>query len=163
MTRKKGSDSEKAVKLLENVGANVQLFAGSGTPYSREVIGGRGDLIGSINGSNLPWAFRINLRVDKNMQLTWGGKDGNEKKHASLNIYLTVLNVLNTKNINNVYPATGNPNDDGYLNSAQGRLEAASKTPSPTSFVDLRNTYLGSNQYNYSLPRQARIGLILGF
>ncbi|MGQ0827708.1 MAG: TonB-dependent receptor domain-containing protein, partial [Bacteroidota bacterium] len=36
LTLKKGSDKEKTIKLLENVGANLQFQAGSGTPYTRQ-------------------------------------------------------------------------------------------------------------------------------
>ena len=46
--------------------------AGSGTPYSRqsnitqeaaEGINDRSTLTGSLNGSRLPWQFRMNLKV----------------------------------------------------------------------------------------------------
>ena len=100
----KGSDKEKSVSLLEDVGANVTFRAGSGTPYSKQGnitpagqfgIQNTTSLDGSINGANLPWSFRADLKVDKDMELTWGGKkEGDEKKHANLNIYLQVLNVL---------------------------------------------------------------------
>ncbi len=170
-TRKKGSDKEKSFKIFENVGANIVARAGSGTPYSRQRnitqeapfgISQRSNLAGSINGSNLPWNFRIDLRIDKDLELTWGGKkEGEEKKHANLNIYLQVLNVLNTKNINYVYRATGNPDDDGFLASATGQTTIAAQI-SPESYTDLYNVKI-NNPNNYSRPRVIRLGLLLDF
>ncbi len=168
--RKKG-DTEKAIKVLENVGANIVLRAGSGTPYSKQAnvtqdgaigIADKRLLSGNIDGSNLPWSFRMDLRVDKTIELAFGGKkEGEEKKHANLNIYLQVLNLLNTKNVLNVYHATGNPNDDGYLASAAGQASLASRN-SVQSYVDLYNAKI-NNPSNYSLPRQIRLGLVLDF
>ncbi len=175
-TRHKGTDKEKSVKIFENIGANIVARAGSGTPYSRQknitqgdptsgnvVIGvaQRSQLAGMVNGSNLPWNFKIDLKVDKDFDLTWSGKDGGEKKHASLNIYLQVLNVLNAVNILNVYKATGNPGDDGYLASADGQNALASKN-SAASFTDLYSIKVNDPNY-YSQPRVIRLGLVLGF
>ena len=156
---------------MENVGANLTLRAGSGTPYSKQSnvtqdgafgIADRRILKGKINGSNLPWTFRIDLRVDKDLELTWGGKkEGEEKKTAMLNIYLQVLNVLNTKNINSVYRATGNPDDDGYLASTSGQASLAGRN-NATSFTDLYDIKI-NNPGNYSRPRVIRLGLVLNF
>ena len=102
------------------------------------------------------------MRIDKDLELTWGGKkEGEEKKHANLNIYLQVLNVLNTKNINYVYRATGNPDDDGFLASATGQTTIAAQI-SPESYTDLYNVKI-NNPNNYSRPRVIRLGLLLDF
>jgi outer membrane receptor protein involved in Fe transport len=170
-TMKKGTDSEKTIKLLENVGANVTFRAGSGTPYTKQQnispdgqfgIQVQRGLEGSINGSNLPWNFRMDLRVDKDIALEWGGdKEGNGKKQASLNIYLQVLNVLNTKNVINVYKATGNPDDDGYLASATAQNTINAQN-SPQAFRDLYSVKI-NNPSNYQRPRVIRVGLVLSF
>ncbi len=162
---------EKIINVLEDVGANIVFRAGSGTPYSKQSnfipegqfgISNNPKLEGSINGSNLPWNFRMDLRIDKNMELTWGGKkEGEDKKHANLNIYLQVLNVLNTKNVIRVYRATGTPDDDGYLASAQAQTTIAGQT-SPTSFQDLYGVKI-NNPSNYQRPRVIRLGLLLDF
>lgn len=162
---------ERIINVLEDVSANVMFRAGSGTPYSKQSnfipegqfgISNNAKLDGSINGSSLPWTFRIDLRIDKNMELTWGGKkEGEDKKHANLNIYLQVLNVLNTKNVIRVYRATGTPDDDGYLASAQAQTTIAGQT-SPTSFGDLYNVKI-NNPNNYQRPRVIRLGLVLDF
>lgn len=177
LTRRKGTDKEKSFKLFENVGANLVARAGSGTPYSRQrnitqgdpssgnvVIGvsQRSNLAGMVNGSNLPWNFKLDLRIDKDLELTFGGKkEGQEKKHANLNIYLQVLNLLNTKNIINVYKATGNPDDDGYLASPTGQTALATQN-SIQSYSDLYNIKVNDPSY-YSRPRVIRLGLLFDF
>jgi len=165
----KGKENEKVISILENVGANVVFRAGSGTPYSKQanitregqfgVGGGNTALDGQINGSNLPWSYKVDLRVDKNMEINFG--KGEEKKTANLTIYLQVLNLLNTRNILAVYKATGNPDDDGYLSSAQAQATISSQVD-PTAFSDLYSVKL-NNPSNYSRPRVIRIGLLLDF
>ena len=168
---KKGGE-EKIIAVLQNVGANILLSAGSGTPYSKQAnithegqfgIGGTNTALdGSINGANKPWTYRMDLRVDKVIPLTWKGKkDGEEKKRANLTIYLQTLNLLNTANILNVYKATGNPNDDGYLSSAQAQDLIAGQND-PQAFRDLY-ALKNNNPTNYSRPRVIRLGLLLDF
>lgn len=168
---KKGSDKEKTHKVLDNVGANVVLRAGSGVPYSRQFnvtqdasfgIADRSTLKGSVNGSRLPWQFRMDLRIDKNIDLQWGGKgEGDDKKVANLNIYLQVLNVLDTKNIISVYRYTGNPDDDGYLAAAASQNSINAQID-PQSFRDLYMVKV-NNPSNYSIPRRIRLGVMLDF
>ncbi len=163
---------EKIISLLEEVGANIVLSAGSGTPYSKQanithegqfdIGGGNTALEGQINGSNKPWTYRMDFRVNKNIRLKWGGsKEGDTKKNANLNVYLQVLNLLNTKNILSVYKATGSPSDDGYLSSAEAQLLIASQND-PQSFRDLY-ALKNNNPNNYSRPRVIRLGLLLEF
>ena len=42
-----------------------------------------------------------------------------------MNIYFSVNNVLNSKNITGVYPYTGNPDDDGYLSAPEWQSDIA--------------------------------------
>ena len=171
-TKGKG-DGAKTIKVLNNVGANLVLRAGSGTPYSGQMnatpegqvplgVASRPTLAGSPNGSRLPWQYRMDLRVDKNIDLTWGGKkEGSQKKAANLNVYIQVLNILNTANILSVYRYTGNPNDDGYINDAATQSVIAS-SPSQQSFKDLYALKV-NNPSNYSIPRRTRLGILLSF
>lgn len=162
---------EKSVRILDNVGANMVFRAGSGTPYSSQSnatpegqfgVQSRSNLDGTINGSRLPWQVRIDLRIDKNIDLTWGGNDkGEGQKMANLNIYLQVLNVLNTKNVLSVYRYTGNATDDGYMTAAetQSLINAAND---PMSFRDLYSVKINDPSH-YSIPRRIRIGVMLDF
>ncbi len=162
---KKGED--KTIQLLKDVGFNLQFFIGSGTPYTRWAYpvaangNQRASIVGGINAVYKPWTVRGNLRIDKNIALTFGKEDSDNKRNANLNVYLQVLNVFNTKNIIGVYNFTGLPDDDGFLSSpiAQSTIQL---TNSPSAFVDQYSIFI--NRYsNYALPRQIRLGIELSF
>ncbi|HET7817792.1 MAG TPA: TonB-dependent receptor [Bacteroidia bacterium] len=171
-----GPKAAWAKVIFENLGGNVVFRLGSGLPYSRQanVSSGNGNggnqvifnqndrttLKGSINGSNLPWQNRVDLRVDKNIPLKFG-KGEERSSEASLNIYVQVLNLLNAKNIMNLYRYTGDPKDDGYLTAPVNQIAIASKND-PTSFADLYDIKL-QNPGFYSIPRRIRIGLEFNF
>jgi outer membrane receptor protein involved in Fe transport len=155
--------------FLENTGLNVVMIANSGVPYSRSSFftqdagaGGRAILKGSVNGSRLPFQFRINLRLDKTFTISYGKKkEGEERKTSDLQVYLLVQNVLDARNIVGVYAATGNPNDDGYLRAATSQSNINTQV-SPVSFADLYAAKV-NNPGNYSRPRIIRIGAIFNF
>jgi hypothetical protein len=157
----------KNLQIFSDVGFNLAFFLGSGTPYTRSdaavALNGnaRSNIVGQINGSSKPWNFRTNLRVDKNIPLTWGRKDSDSKKTANLNVYLQILNLLNTRNVLNVYSFTGNPDDDGYLTSTQAQA-ALALTNNALAFTDMYNIRMNVPG-NYSIPRQTRIGLLFEF
>ena len=163
---------DKAIQYIEEAGtANLIFRIGSGTPYTRDIAASpitangtsqRSQINGSINGSNMPWQFRTDFRLDKNIALTWGKKDSDNKKTANLNIYLQVLNLLNTRNVLGVYNYTGNPDDDGYLTSAQGQLYMNNNPSTAASFADQYSIYI-NNPNNYARPRTIRIGVLLDF
>lgn len=168
--RKKKDGTSQTVQILQNVGANIQFLTGSGTPYTRYdkvvPVGGRSNIAGSLNGSNMPWTFRSNLRVDKNIELSWGKKEGQDRKTANLNIYIQVLNLFNNKNILGVFNYTGDASDDGYLASAAGQqaiLQQAQANNAQQSFQDQYSIYLNNAVSNYGRPRTFRIGVMLDF
>ena len=153
------------MKVLEDAGANIMLSAGSGTPYSRQSnitqeaasgINDRSTLSGSINGSRLPWQFRINAKFNKNFTIKWS-----DKKSSFVNAYIQVQNLLDARNIISVYRATGNPDDDGYLTAEASQNDILSKN-SPESFMYLYSLAV-NNPSHYSLPRTFRMGLSLTF
>jgi outer membrane receptor protein involved in Fe transport len=155
-------------QILSNMGVNLVATAGSGTPYSRQLnatreamfgINDRDYLEGSINGSRLPWTYRMDMRVNKSFDLTWGQEEN--QKSASVNVYLQVQNLLNTANIVSVYQYTGNPDDDGYLATAVGIGDIQDQAD-PTSFADLYSLKL-NNPDNYTRPRTVRLGVTLDF
>jgi hypothetical protein len=157
----------KTVQWLEDVGFNMAFYVGSGTPYTRWSTptalngNGRSSITGQINGSYKPWNFRANLRIDKNIPLTFGKEDSDNRRTGNLNVYLQVLNVLNRKNVLGVFNFTGQPDDDGYLTSAQAQ-SALAITNSAAAFTDMYMIRM-NNPGNYSLPRQIRIGLLFEF
>jgi outer membrane receptor protein involved in Fe transport len=150
------------IQWLSNLGANLTLTGGSGTPYTRssEVLpkGAMGPILGSINGARLPWQFLLNFKIDKdfNFALDKGGK-----KKATINVYLEVLNLLNTLNVVSVYPATGSPSDDGYLSAPEYQSQINQQVDSQ-AYRDQYSIYI-DNPANYSTPRQTRLGLMFNF
>jgi len=154
-------------QIFANTGASVTFNAGSGTPYSAQsnitanglFTPGAAILDGQISGSRLPWQFRSDARIDKDIELTFGKED---KQHqANLTIYLQLLNLFNTKNVVNIYRATGNAEDDGYLNAAEFQNDIA-LTNDEQAFRELYNIKV-NRPGNFSLPRRIRMGVIMNF
>ncbi len=145
--------------ILSNFGVNLQTTAVSGRPYTSRLIptelGGQ-TTVGSINGARLPWTFRLDLRVDKTFTIA---------DRYGLNVYLRVFNLLDRRNIIGVYPATGSPEDDGFLSSSNG-LDKLRQIENSARNVD---AYLASYQWAlinpnlYSLPRRIFVGAIFDF
>ena len=165
---KREKSGKKPVQLLANTGFALTVNGGSGSPYTaaRKVLspiqGGTSLLQGTYNGSRMPASFRFDLRVDKDINFTLGGKEEGKKGHdVFFNVYLQVLNLLNSKNIMNVYSATGNPNDDGYLSAPEWQREINEQLD-PQAFIQMYELYV-DNGGNYSTPRQIRVGLSFNF
>tara|TARA_B100000902_G_scaffold39610_1_gene47137 strand:- start:2069 stop:5791 length:3723 start_codon:yes stop_codon:yes gene_type:complete len=153
------------MKVLQNAGANIRMDAGSGTPYSRQSnitqeaasgINDRSTLSGSLNGSRLPWQFKLSAKLNKEFEIKW-----NDKKSSFVNIYVQVQNLLNAQNVINVYRATGNPEDDGYLTAAASQ-NAINAQNDPDAFRTLY-TMKVNNPSNYAMPRMWRAGLSIEF
>lgn len=150
--------------VLENTGINLAFNANSGRPYTRKEIPGGvvgtsfSDRItdGSINGARMDWAFRIDLRFDRDFVI---GKK--TKNPIRLNVYLRIQNLLNTQNSLRVYTTTGSPTDDGFLTTAgsPGPGFAASQPDSYETLYDLRM----NNPFNISRPRRIFLGLRFSF
>ncbi len=160
-------------QFFANTGLNFVFHAGSGSPYTRKANitpeadfttteNSRSVISGSINGSRYPWNFRIDAKLDKDFKVATGkSEDGSVRKSIYVNVYLQVLNVLNTVNVTTVYAATGSASDDGYITSpnAQSVIE---RQPSPQSYVDLYNVKVNDPSH-YDLPRRIRFGVQVNF
>jgi len=145
------------VKVFENSGVNLLATAGSGFPYSRRVRAygitqSATPVVGLLNGSRLPWQFRMDLTANK----VWYFN----KNKNNFEVYLQVLNVLNAANILSVYPYTGSPDDDGFLASPQGQQSIAF-TANAQAFSDLYTIRM-VNPTNFSTPRLLRLGVRIG-
>lgn len=153
-------------QILKNTGVNMTVQANSGNPYSksstiRSIWTGQGQSVleGSINGSRMPWRYTVNAKIDRDITLNFGNDE--KKKEAYLNVYFEILNVLNTKNVQRVYDGTGDPEDDGYLNSASAQIHINGQT-NPQVFRDLYYMRM-SNPYYFGFPRRIRFGLAFNF
>ena len=169
-----GKETAKTIQWLANTGASIRFIAASGTPYTRSstpystiVAGTSSRLAGTINGSNKPWQFVCDLRIDKTFLFNFNKnkKDENGKaksaKFGSLTVYVDIQNLFNFKNVISVYDYTGNPDDDGYLSAAayQQQIQSQVYVPSYVWYYTMRV----QNPYNYSRPIHASLGIIFGF
>ena len=122
-------------------------------------------LKGTINGSRYPWAYLLNLRVDRDFFISYKKVKDKKKidysKGMFLNVYIWVSNLLNTPNIAGLYRYTGDPNDDGYLSSSYGLTAVESATYSQ-AFYDQYSIKVNSPG-NYAAPRIIRLGATLSF
>ena len=156
-------------QIFANAGLNIVGNLGSGTPYSRQQKAtgeafitrlGTPQLQGTINGSRIPWTFRVNAQIDKSFTIKMGG-EGEKQKTANLNVYLLVNNIFNTMNIIDVYRFTGNPEDDGYLQAPESQPSINEKSD-PTSFRQMYARKV-ADPFNYGLPRTIQLGVRFDF
>jgi len=160
--------------ILEQLGINMLINFNSGHPYTRATgSGGQqavdlGALLNDddartrtpvepINSSKTPWVYQVDLRIDKT--ISFGP--------TNLNVYVYVQNVLNTKNVINVYYRTGNAYDDGWLSNPLASGTTIQNPAYGKTYVDLyRVINLENNQHqfrlngfvNFGSPRQIRVG-----
>jgi outer membrane receptor protein involved in Fe transport len=156
---------------LQNSGINLIFRTRSGEPYTRSgtardeasiTPSGTKILAGTINGSRLPWNYKFDLKIDKDITFVTKRKDADGVfKKVSMNVYFSILNLLNTKNIQGVYSFTGNPGDDGYIGSPTYNSKAATLN-SLSGFND-QYAIRANNPDNYSLPRRIRFGVQFNF
>jgi hypothetical protein len=158
-------------KILSDFGVNLQSFIVSGRPYTREIralpFGGSG-FFGSINGARQPWTFSIDMRIDKSFQIP----TGRPQKPLFANVSFRVLNLLNSKNIRNVYSVSGSPYDSGFLLSSDGisTLENVNSTGEVVveegrNELAYRDAYswVVASPNNFYLPRRMFLGLRFDF
>jgi hypothetical protein len=162
-----GPKTAKGYQIFKNTGLNLTTNIGSGTPYSRqqfatgEAIGvGAAGLEGTLNGSRKPWTYTTDLQIDRTFDLAFGKEEG-QQTLAFLQVYFRITNVFNAANVLNVYRGTGNPNDDGYLQSDQFQ-------PTIQNQLDeraYRDMYMlnAANPFNLGLPRTIRLGIKFDF
>ena len=138
-------------------GAELLINGSSGRPYSRRVQAypltseaNSVQLEGQVNGSRRPWQVDMQMRIDRQIPIN---------KNLGLNVYVQILNVLDRRNVFDVYPYTGSAEDDGYLTSAQAQNVIQSQV-NTQSFIDLYNIRM-VDPFNFSLPRQIRLGMLL--
>ncbi len=156
--------------FLENAGINIVALANSGTPYSRSSaytqdgafgIANRPQLKGSLNGSRLPFQYRLNVRIDKTFAVKVGKKDDENARVLDVQVYCLIQNLLDARNVVGVYRATGNADDDGFLTAATSQATIAGQVD-PISFADLYTAKI-NNPSNYARPRIIRIGALVNF
>ncbi len=110
-----------------------------------------------INASTTPWVFNIDLSISKGVSIS----------NLGVEFFINVLNLLNTKHVLNVYPSTGTPQDDGWLQSPLA--SGFSSIPNYNEFyraINLQNQWAyqsATGNEMYGTPRQVRLGLQVDF
>jgi hypothetical protein len=151
--------------ILSEVGANLLVSFNSGHSFTRLDVQQRGvgptfGVAGDarfripeepIGSSSSPWFFELDMRIDKTIHVS----------SLDLNIYAYVLNLLGTNNPINAFVRTGDPMNDGYLQTQGGFSDLETLGPGfGALYTALSN---GINQGNYGSPRQIRFGLKLNY
>ena len=160
--------------ILEGLGVNALLTFNSGHPYTKIKepqnlgqatpwnIGVRSSIdsrsrnpVEPINSSTTPWVFNVDLNVNK---VFFFGD-------FNVEVYSQILNLFDTRQIINVFPTTGTPDDDGWLKSPFS--EAYKAIPNYETFykainIDnrwaaLQARFFGSDVFG--TPRQVRFGV----
>ena len=169
--------------VLEQFGVNMIYNFNSGHPYTLvSATPGQSDqtnvgvdymhdtrsrkALEAVNASTTPWYHEVDLRVDKSFNIT-------DKLIAT--IYVRVNNLFNTKNVINVYEATGSAQNDGFLD---GTISESVRDSYVNAYgkdyvtfykkINLENgqAYWDSDDANrqlYSHPRQMFLGLKIAF
>ena len=165
--------------ILQQLGVNFLFTFNSGHPFTYAQFTGLGQSsawtgglipaqdprnrrpIGPPNSSNTPWVYNLDLRIDKTVSIY----------NLDVNFYLAVQNLLDTKNVINVYEKTGNAYNDGFLNSPDGQQIIAGERYTQR-FADLYQALNYDNrQASYQVygtdlfgtPRQLRVGVLINY
>ena len=119
----------------------------------------------ALNTSTTPWTFQVDLRVDKTVRLF---------SLLDATFFVHVINLLDTRNIENVFLRTGSTADDGVLsNPAFGLPLQQTYGPRYADVyrainIDYYERYqnaigLNTVPYFYGPPRQIRLGFRLEY
>jgi outer membrane receptor for ferrienterochelin and colicin len=94
-------DSAYLVRPMRDMQISMVSAFGTGLPYTPTDL--KGNRIGDENSGRMPNSFNIDGRLSKKIKLAG----------LNLTLYCDVYNLLNIRNIRNVYAATGVPWNDG--------------------------------------------------
>jgi hypothetical protein len=85
---------------------------------------------------------------------------------AHVRLSIDVLNLFDTRTVENVYPTTGSPDSDGWLQTEYGtRLSEYAQFKEFYTAINLKNrwAYMTTTGYDiYGPPRQILFGLSVG-
>jgi outer membrane receptor protein involved in Fe transport len=146
--------NSNAPNILKNLGANLQASAVSGRPYTQTFqptqFGGSGNE-SAFNAARKPFNFTLNGQINKDFKIG---------DNSSVNVYFRISNILDRRNVLNVYSATGSAEDPGYLQSSFGRdqIEQISSGRRPLESFLTSYQWKVLNPNNFTLPRRMYVG-----
>ncbi len=146
------------IKPLANIGANFYYTMHSGSRYTKIEPGPRGlfpqnapQPIESLNASVMPWYNRLDVKVDKTFKVG----------QFTIKPFIWVYNLFNKKNVTGVHRQTGDPHDNGWLLTEDGK--AWIEINGELGEYIARKSMSGSGASRLSTPRIVRFGLMLEF
>jgi len=106
--------------------------------------------------------FQTDLRIDKTIRF-------GDRLRTTLFLY--IINLFDAKNVENVWPKTGSPNDDGWLsNPSTGGMDVENYGPIYADIYRALSIEYGRvwgafniDPYFYGPPRQIRLGVRLEY
>jgi len=133
------------------------LFAfNSGHPYYYQYSAYLRPPSGSYSGTT-PNVYQLDLKIEKGFSVL---------SNLNLDFYIYVINLLDAKNVYDVFPRTGSAEDDGYLSDPNlgGQLVEIYGEQFVTLY-NLINQYnpLGGQQTFFGPPRQIGFGIKLNY
>jgi len=167
--------------ILEELGANFLLSFNSGHPFTRVNIAGLGQVSPYDAGvdymldtrsrlaaeprgnSTTPWNYTVDFQLDKNIRLL---------DKLSANLYMRVTNLLNTRNVINVYQLTGSAEDDGFISNPElssSFINSANRGAKYAALYDAINVKNGQAYWDslglqlWGQPRQIFFGIQLTY
>ena len=152
-------------QIFANTGLNLLLTGVSGRPYSQFQVVDQPlgqDILSTINEARLPWLLNADSRLDKQFSLNLGEES---TRGLNFNVYFRVENLFNTRNVVDVYNVSGDPDDDGYLISANGQDQLAEIESQQRNIESFISTYQWriAQPGHYTRPRRMYLGLIFDF
>jgi len=164
--------------ILSNMGLNILWSFSSGHPYTKVYYPPGGQVnaysagvdymndtrsreaLEPINDSQTPWTSRIDLRFDKSFKIM---------DMLQAMVYVRVTNLLDTKNVINVFQYSGSAQDDGFINDPV-RAKAFINGNGGQDYIDMYRTINLTNGQAYwdqvglqllGTPRQIWLGIKL--
>jgi hypothetical protein len=154
--------------VLHEFGASLLLTFSSGHPYTLGTAKSPGNsnpanavvtdtrnryALEPLNSSITPSNFQIDMRVDKTIELP---------ENISANIFIQVINLLNTKNVTDVYSNTGSAATNGFLTNPDLTGYKQIDTYGQIYSDAYQALVYGYNGF-YGTPREIRLGVRLEY
>jgi hypothetical protein len=157
--------------FLHEFGASLLFTFSSGHPYTLGTIAGLNatattnpnqpifvdtrnrNALEALNSSVTPSTFELDFRIDKTVYIM---------DKLSANIFIQVINILNTQNIEDVFSNTGSATTDAYLTNPSLGGTARLQQYGPqfaNAYQAVDEEYAGL----YGAPRQIRLGIRLEY
>ncbi len=126
-------------------GVNLLARYGSGLTYTKTDT--QGFRLGALNGEHMPYTLRCDLRFNKNFYFAPAGG-------SFLSLFVEVENLFDRRNIVEVYPSTGEPDNDAATPEI-----LVSSIPEESLWRELYDR----DPQHYDHPRQLRVGMEFNF